>query len=358
MSAHFPEEVPMAVPAERLAAFVSTVLERVGVPPAEARTVADTLVDADLRGVHSHGVMRLPNYVDRIEAGLVSPKATPTVDEEGPAFARMNAHGGLGQVASVAAMDLAVRKARESGVGAVGVAHSTHFGAAAYYVLRATSAQMVGIAITNTLPLMPPVGGAAPVVGNNPIACGIPAGRHRPVVLDIATSVVARGRIQRAQGRGERIPLGWGVDRDGRPTEDPGAVMNGGMLLPVGGHKGFGLAMIFDLLCGPLTGAGWSSGVAGLGLPEHRRAQDVGHLFMALDVGRFRPLAAFLDEVDRYIDIVHTTPRAPGTERLYVPGEIEFERADERRKRGIPVDPHVVTALGTLARRFHLDPIA
>jgi LDH2 family malate/lactate/ureidoglycolate dehydrogenase len=334
------------------------VLARVGVPPADARTVTDTLVEADLRGVHSHGVMRLPNYVKRIQAGLVSATASLEITTQGAAFAQMDAHNSLGQVAGVAAIDLAVHKAREAGVGVVGVAHSTHFGAAAYYVMRAAAEQMIGIAITNTLPLMPPVGGAAPVVGNNPIAYAIPAGRHRPVVLDIATSVVARGKVQRAQGRGDRIPVGWGVDRHGAPTERPDEVMNGGMLLPVGAHKGFGLAMIFDFLCGPLTGAGWSAGVAGLALPEHDRPQDVGHLFMALDVGRFRPLAPFLEDVDQYIETVHSTPCAPGVERLYVPGEIEFEVADARRRDGIPLDPHVLAGLHGLAREFSLDPVA
>lgn len=283
------ESATMAIVASRLTSFVTKVLERIGVPSQDARTVADTLVEADLRGVHSHGVMRLPNYVQRIQAGLVRAAARLEVTVEGAAFARMDACNSLGQVASVAGMDLAIGKARGAGVGVVGVAHSTHFGAAAYYVMRAAAEQMIGIAITNTLPLMPPTGGAAAVVGNNPIAYAIPAGSHRPVVLDIATSIVARGKVQRAQGRGERIPLGWGVDRHGAPTERPEEVMNGGMLLPVGGHKGFGLAMVFDLLCGPLTGAGWSAGIAGLALPEHNRPQDVGHLFMALDVGRFRP---------------------------------------------------------------------
>jgi len=134
-------------------------------------------------------------------------------------------------------------------------------------------------------------------------------------------------------------------------------VMAGGMLLPVGLHKGFGLAMIFDLLCGPLTGAGWSAGVAGLALPEHNRHQDVGHLFMAMDVGRFRSVPAFLSDVDHYIDTVHGTPRAPGVERLYVPGEIEFEMADVRRRGGIPLDPHVIKAMDGLAAEFALDPV-
>ncbi len=347
--------MPVGVP--RLIAFVQSALERAGVPAPEAAIVADTLVEADLRGVHSHGVMRLPIYVERIRAGVVRAEASVTVTAEGPAFVQLDAHNSLGQVAGVRAMDLAIEKARASGVGVAGVAHSTHFGAAAYYAMRAAARQMIGMAITNTLPLMPPVGGAAPIVGNNPIAYAIPAGRERPIVLDIATSVVARGKVQAARGRGDRIPLGWGVTRDGLPTDRPEAVMDGGMLLPVGAHKGFGLAMIFDLLCGPLTGAGWSGQVAGLFLPEHSRPQNVGHLFMALDVARFRPLAAFREEVDAYITAVHTAPRAPGTEKLYVPGEIEFEMADARRREGIPLDSNVLADLHTLATELSLEPL-
>ena len=347
----------MPVAVSRLQPFVARVLNEVGVPDADARLLADTLVEADLRGVHSHGVMRLPNYVQRIRAGLVRPEAHCTITAEGPAFAQLDAHNSLGQVASSRAMDVAMAKARQSGVGLVGVARSTHFGAAAYYAMQASANQMIGMATTNTLPLMPPVGGAAKIVGNNPVAYAIPAGRHRPVVLDIATSVVANGKIQRARALGERIPLGWGVDRGGMPTDRPEAVMDGGMLLPVGGHKGFGLAMIFDLLCGPLTGAAWSAGVAGLALPEHSRPQDIGHLFMAIDVARFRPMEEFLHEVDAYIDAVHSAPRATGVERLYVPGEIEFEMADARRQDGIPLDPPVLAGLDALARELALDPL-
>lgn len=347
----------MAIAAPRLDTFVRHALEGAGVPAPEAAIVADTLVEADLRGVHSHGVMRLPNYVKRIQAGVVRAEASVSVTAEGPAVAQLDAHNSLGQVVSVRAMDLAIEKAGGSGVGIVGVAHSTHFGAAAYYAMRAAARQMIGVAVTNTLPLMPPVGGAAPVVGNNPIAYAVPAGRERPVVLDIATSVVARGKIQRARGRGDRIPLGWGVTRQGLPTDRPDEIMDGGMLLPVGSHKGFGLAMIFDLLCGPLTGAGWSGQVAGLSLPEHNRPQNVGHLFMAIDVARFRPLPTFLAEVDEYIRTIHTAPRAPGTEKLYVPGEIEFEMAGARRRDGIPLDPNVIADLDTLAAELALEPL-
>jgi ureidoglycolate dehydrogenase (NAD+) len=347
----------MSVAASRLTAFAVAVLRCAGVPDAEAGIVADTLVEADLRGVHSHGVMRLPIYIKRIQAGLVRPEASATVVTEGDAFVQLDAHNGLGQVASVRAMDLAIGKARRRGIGIVGVAHSTHFGAAAYYAMQAAARQMIGVAITNTVPLMPPVGGAAKIVGNNPIAYAIPAGRERPVVLDIATSVVAHGKVQRARGRGDRVPLGWGVDRHGEPTDRPEAIMDGGMLLPFGGHKGFGLAMIFDLLCGPLTGAGASAEVAGLAIGGQARPQNAGHLFLAIDVAQFRPLPDFFDSVDRYVQAVRNSPRAPGIERIYVPGEIEFETADARRRDGIPIDPDVIADLNGLAREFALEPV-
>ena len=347
----------MPVAASRLAAFTSAAFQRVGVPRPDADLVADTLVEADLRGVHSHGVMRLPIYVRRVQAGIVPAEATVTVTREGPAFAQVDGHDGLGQVVSVRAMDIAIAKARAAGVGFVGVSRSTHFGAAAYYAMRASAQGLIGVAVTNTIPLMPPEGGAAPVVGNNPIAYAIPAGRERPVVLDMATSIVAQGKIQRARGRGARVPLGWGVDHEGRPTDRPEAIMDGGMLLPAGGYKGFGLAVVFDLLCGPLTGAGWSSRVTGMALPKHAGPQHVGHFFMALDVAQFRPLDEFVGEVDEYVRTVHAIPRAAGVERVYVPGEIEFDFAEARRRDGIPLDDNIVADLRALARDLSLAPL-
>jgi len=347
----------MPIAASRLAAFTSAAFQRVGVPTPDADLVADTLVEADLRGVHSHGVMRLPIYVRRVKAGVVPAAATVTITREGPAFAQVDGHDGLGQVVSVRAVDIAIAKARAAGVGFVGVRGSTHFGAAAYYAMRAAAQGMVGVAVTNTIPLMPPEGGAAPVVGNNPIAYAIPAGRERPVVLDMATSVVAQGKLQRARGQGKRIPLGWGVDREGRPTDRPEAIMDGGMLLPAGGYKGFGLAVVFDLLCGPLTGAGWSSGVTSMALPKHAGPQHVGHFFMALDIAQFRPLDEFLNEVDAYVRTVHAVPPVAGVERVYVPGEIEFELAEARRRDGIPLDDNIVTDLNALARDLSLPPL-
>jgi len=347
----------MPIAAPKLAAFVGTVFRRVGVPAADADLVADTLVEADLRGVHSHGVMRLPVYIKRVQAGIIPAEARVTVTAEGPAFAQVDGHDGLGQVVSVRAMDLAIEKARRAGVGVVTACHSTHFGAAAYYAMRASAQQMIGVAITNTLPLMPPHGGTATIVGNNPIAYAIPAGREEPVVLDMATSVAAQGKIQSARGRGERVPLGWGVDRDGRPTDRPEAIMDGGMLLPAGAYKGFGLAVVFDLLCGPLAAAGWSAHIGGLSLPAHPNPQNVGHMFMALDIAQFRPLPAFLDEVDQYVRAVHAIPPGPDVERIYVPGEIEFDYARARRRDGISLDANVVADLNALAAALSIEPI-
>ncbi|HXX36866.1 MAG TPA: Ldh family oxidoreductase [bacterium] len=347
----------VTVTASRLGAFASAAFQRVGVPAPDADLVADTLIEADLRGVHSHGVMRLPSYIRRLQAGIVRPETTLSVIREGPAFAEVDGHDGLGQVVSVRAMDLAIDKAQAAGVGFVGVRRSTHFGAAAYYVLRACTQGMIGMAITNTIPLMPPEGGAAAVVGNNPVAYALPGGRERPVVLDMATSVVAQGKIQRAAGRGIRVPLGWGVDRNGHPTDRPEVILDGGMLLPTGGYKGFGLAVVFDLLCGALTGAGWSSSVTGMALPANPRPQNIGHVFMAIDVRQFRPLEEFTREVDAYVRAVHAIPPAPGTERIYVPGEIEFDFAEARRRDGIPLDDHITAGLQSLARELSLAPL-
>ena len=223
--------------------------------------------------------------------------------------------------------------------------------------MRASAQQMIGVAITNTIPLMPPHEGSARIVGNNPIAYAIPAAKERQVVLDMATSVAAQGKLQRVRARGGRVPLGWGVDPQGRPTDRPEMIMDGGMLLPAGAYKGFGLAVVFDLLCGPLAGAAWSAGVVGLVLPANSRPQNVGHLFMALDIAQFRPLPEFLDEVDQYVRAVHAIPPMPGVDRVYVPGEIEFDYAEARRRDGIPLDDDIIENLNALAASLSIAPL-
>jgi LDH2 family malate/lactate/ureidoglycolate dehydrogenase len=329
-------------PAAQLDAFCRRVFERVGVPPEDAALVADTLVQADLRGVSSHGVVRVPIYVARLRAGVVQAVARPTVVREHGPTLLLDGNHGLGQVLSARAMDEAIARAQRHGVGAVGVRKSSHFGAAAYYALRAVRQDCIGFVFTNASPALAPWGSISRILGNNPWAIAVPAGEEYPVVLDLANSVVARGKIRLAAEAGQRLPPGWAANARGEPTEDPHEAL-AGLILPIGGYKGSGISIMLDLVCGALMGA---SVLDEIGSPyDTTRQQGVGHLFMALDVAHFSDVAAFKARVDAYVQRVRAAQPAAGVERIFVPGEPEFLAARERAERGIPLPAATVAAL-------------
>jgi LDH2 family malate/lactate/ureidoglycolate dehydrogenase len=242
-------ENTVLVPAGALLEACGRILEKVGVPPEQARIIAEVTVEADLRGIGSHGLLRLPAYVHRVQAGLMAADTQLKVVRERGATVLLDAQGGFGQVAGVYAMNQAIERARQHGVGFVAVRNANHFGIAAYYTMMALPHRMIGIAATNAAPSMAAWGGTTPVLGTNPISVAIPTGQDVDIVLDMASSVVARGKIRAAATKGERIPLGWALDAEGRPTEDPQAALKG-TLLPIGGPKGYGLALVVDVLAG------------------------------------------------------------------------------------------------------------
>jgi LDH2 family malate/lactate/ureidoglycolate dehydrogenase len=231
-------------------------------------------------------------------------------------------------------MQIAIETARELGVGVVGVCRSSHFGTGAFFVEQAVVADMIGLAMTNAPANMPPWGARKPYFGTNPLAVGLPCGAEPAVVLDMATSVVAKGKLYLMAMDGvTSIPSGWALDAEGNPTQDIRAALDG-MMLPVGGHKGSGLALVIDALCGVLTGAAFGANIGNL-YAEGQQAQNVGHLFAALDPGVFMPLGDFKARMDQFVREVRAQPRMPGVERIFLPGEIERERAEENRPRGI-----------------------
>ena len=248
--------------ADDLRKFAREVLTRVGVPSDHAAMTANSLVEADQRGVHTHGLAYLPVYVQRLMAGGINPAPAIRLVSERPSTALIDGDNGLGQVVGVQAIQLAINKAREHGAGLVGVRNSNHFGAAAHYAMAAAREGMIGLAMSNIGPTMAPWGGITPCYGNNPISYAVPTG-EAAIVLDMATSVVSRGRISAAAARGETIPLGWACDREGRPTQDPNLALEG-LLLPVGGYKGYGIALLIDILSGVLTGGAFGQGVGNL----------------------------------------------------------------------------------------------
>jgi len=331
------------VSVEWLTETVSAVFTAAGLSPHGAASVAESLVDADRRGIPSHGAMLVPMYVDRLRQGSVSKAEEAEVVLDAGAIAVLDANHALGQLTSDGAMDLAISKAKDYGVGAVTVRRAFHFGGAFRYVQRAARDGCIGVAAANTRPLMPAPGGAGPVVGNNPLAFGIPNGEGKPIVLDMALSEAALGKIRLAASEGREIPATWATDADGQPTTDPESAI-AGMLLPIGGPKGYGLALVVDVLTGVLSGGGFGAGVKGL-YADASVPNDCAHFFLALNIGSFSDPQGFAGRLGDLISQVTGAPRAPGVERLLLPGQLEAERFAASAEHGVAVDSSTLAGL-------------
>jgi LDH2 family malate/lactate/ureidoglycolate dehydrogenase len=333
--------------------IVTDVLERAGVARRHAQTVADSLIHADLRGVESHGVSRLPVYLKRIETGRIDYRREPVLTMQKGAVARLDGGNQLGAVAGQAAMEHALELARQYGTGLVGVCHSNHFGACSYYALKAVEQKMMLLVLSNAPKAIAPTGGIRPFFGTNPIAIGIPADTKPPFLLDMATSVTARGKIALAQKKGERIPVDWALDARGEPTTDPAEALQG-TLLPIGGAKGYGLAMFVDIMCGLLTGGAAGPAVGSL-YESDPAAQNVGHLFLAVDIQKFMPIEQFLKTFADYLRRIKAEPKRPGVEQIWIPGEMEWKKMRENKAQGIPLDPAIIAEVEELCRRYGVD---
>jgi LDH2 family malate/lactate/ureidoglycolate dehydrogenase len=340
------------VQANALRDFCAGLFEKVGVPTTDARTVADSLVEADLRGVASHGTTRVGIYLERLQAGLINPRPTMAAVRETPTTLLLDGGNGLGPVVGIRAMDEAIRRAETYGTAWVSVRNSNHFGAAAYYVQRAVAKGCVGLALTNAPATMALWGGRTPFLGTNPFAMGIPAGAERPIVVDMATSVAARGKIILAAKKGEPIPEGLAVDPDGRPTTNAQAGLDGAML-PFGQHKGYGIALLIEMLSGVLAGATVAPNVGNL-YDNPTGVQNVGHGFGAIRVDALAPSEEFAARMDALIREVRQSPRGAGVPRIYLPGEIEFELAERNRREGLALAEPTVQELAALGARLGL----
>ena len=265
----------------------------------------------------------------------------------------ISARNAMGQVAGVQAMDLAIEKAKQFGIGAVGVRESNHFGAAAYFTMRALDHDAIGFCSTNGIQVMAPYGGVTPSLSNTPIAYAIPAATERPLMLDMAVSVVAAGKVALAKRKNEPIPPGWALTATGEPTEDPSLAK---LMAPVGGPKGYGLAVVLDALCGVLTGALFGQDVRRGGIPN--TPQAMGHFFMALDIGHMMPVDEFKQRMDVQIRQMRTSEKAKGVERIYLPGEIELERKEHFLRDGIAFATQIVEDLDTMAETFGIPSLS
>ncbi|MDH3241959.1 MAG: Ldh family oxidoreductase [Alphaproteobacteria bacterium] len=326
--------------------FAEQVLAHYGVPGPDARMFADSLVQADLWGHQSHGVLRLPWYAARLETGAMRAVTAPRVDVDQGAVEVIDGGDGIGQMLAARAMDDAIARAKRSGIGAVAVRNSNHFGTAMYFTRRAAAAGCIGVLTTNASPAMAPWGGTEKRVGNNPWSIAAPGGPLGPVVLDIANTAVARGKLYLAKQRGEDIPPGWATDGAGRPTTDPAAGI-AGLILPMGGHKGYAISVMMDVLSGVLTGGGFLDGVAGPYQAERR--SGAGHLALALDIAAFRPLDEFLADMARLIDGLKSVPVAEGSAGVFYPGEIEALNDTENRRNGLILPEDTLADLKKLA---------
>ncbi|KAI0444873.1 Malate/L-lactate dehydrogenase [Xylaria telfairii] len=328
--------------------FVEDVLVGNGVPASNAEVVARCLIAADLRGVDTHGMNRIPSYMTRVRQGVLDGTASPELTQVTPVVAQVDGRNGFGFLAASKGMAAAVDMAREFGIGMVSIKHSNHFGMSAWIVQQAIDAGMMSLVFTNSSPALPPFGGKGKRLGVSPIACGAPGGKEKPFILDMAPSVAARGKIYKAKRRGEKIPLDWALDSEGRPTDDPEAAL-GGVMQPMGGPKGSGLSIMMDVFSGVLSGSAFAGHVTGPYDPS--RPSDVGHFLIAIKPDLFMSLEDFRERMDYLYQRVVGTDKAAGVDRIYFPGEIEQLRKEEREKTGIPLVQAEIDALNEEARR-------
>ena len=348
--------------------FCARVFEKMGVPPDDAAVTADVLVAANLRGIDSHGVARLKRYVNGLRDGMMLARPNIEIVHQTPGTALLDGGGGLGQPVGVRGMKLAIGKAQEMGIGFVAVRNSNHYGIAGYYSLMALEQEMIGISMTNAAVLVVPTFGKDAMLGTNPISVAAPAGEERPFVLDMATSTVPRGKLEVYDRQEKPLPLGWATDEHGVATADAHRVLDnllaraGGGLLPLGGegeqfrgYKGYGLALLVDILSGVLPGAGYANTIypktpEGKPLPA-----DVGHFFGAIRVDAFRPLDEFKATMDDIIRRLKDSAKTEGAERIYIHGEKEFEEEERRRREGIPLHPKTVAMMQQIARELGVE---
>jgi LDH2 family malate/lactate/ureidoglycolate dehydrogenase len=314
--------------------FAAALFAAKGVSAKDAETAAQCLVRADLRGVDTHGIVRMPGYLDRIDRGLVNSAPNLTFERVTPSVARLDAQNGLGFVAATRAVDEGIAMARGAGLGLVGIRNSTHYGMAATYLLQAVEAGFLAMVFTNASGAMPPWGGREELLGTSPFAVAAPNPGGVPFVLDMSPTVAARGKIRKAAREGRKIPDFWALDADGSPTTDPEAAL-AGTLLPIGGPKGAGLSMMLDILCGVLTGANFAGDV-GNQYQDFERPQGVGHFILIMRCNLFVTTEEFTSRMARMVDVVKSNPKAEGFDEIFMPGEIEGRRETVHHRDGIP----------------------
>ena len=341
----------MKIAVDHLMEVITQLLQALGAEEKEARLVAEILAQADMRGIRTHGCAFLPLIAERCAHGLLNiPTKTKLITEE-RAITHIDGNNGLGQVAASQAMQMCIEKARNHGIALALIRNTNHIGFLGYYTLMAATEGMIGICATNAAASVAPWGGAEPFFGSNPLSVAAPVASGAPIVLDMSASVVARGKIRRAQRLNENIPLGWALDETGTPTTDPAEALKG-TLLPIAGHKGSGLALFIDLMCGLLSGSKYGREL----LTFHKPIgpTGVGAMLMAVDIGRFMPLSRFETLVNEYAAAIRNSRKAVGVERIFLPGEIEADKANASKSQGIEVDSQIIEKINVLLEQKDL----
>lgn len=328
--------------------FVQRVFMKVGLNSSDASLAADVLVQADYSGVESHGIARLVQFVTRIQKGAINKKPKITQINNSENLISLNGDNGSGIVVGPKALELCIERAKRFGISCVTVNNSNHYGVGNYYAWKFADADLIGITMTNTSPCIAPFGGIEKLFGTNPLTIAIPANEHYPIILDMATSKVAYGQIERRAIENQKIPLDWAIDEKGNPTDDPVEALKGS-LLHFGSYKGYGIALVIDLLSSVLAQASYGKGLGNVNDLENPKPEKIGHFMMAIDISKFQPIDHFKDEVDRYIDSIKTSKKAPGTEEIFVPGEIEFLKAEQNAAKGIGITKNMGKILLDLA---------
>ena len=342
--------------AHALTAFVRRAFEAVGLPAGDAQDVAALMVEADLRGSDTHGVIRLPIYVRRLKAGGINTRPDIRVVQEKPAAALVEGDNGMGHLVMRFAARTAIEKAKTSGVAWVGARMSNHAGPAALYAMMPLAHDMIGLYLAvGSNNHLPPWGALENLLGTNPIAVAIPAQEEPPIVLDMAPTVAAFGKVRLKAQRGEEMPIGWMIGRDGKPLTDPNRA-DDGLLVPVGEYKGYGLSLIIGLLAGTLNRAAFGRDIVDF-VKQPGKAANTGHAMIALSIETFAPVDAFKREIDNAVRLMRGAERLPGVERVWLPGEQSHLKRHDRGKHGVPMPKPLRDALDAVARDLAIEPL-
>jgi LDH2 family malate/lactate/ureidoglycolate dehydrogenase len=349
--------MPLRLSVPRLESFIQRAFEAVGIPTADAATIAELMVRADVQGSDGHGVFRLPQYIRRIKGGAVNVTPHIRLVREAAGMALVDGDNGMGHLVMRFATHTAIAKAKQAGIAWVGVRRSNHAGPASLYATMPLEHDMIGLylAVGNANHL-PPWGGIDMLLSTNPIAVAIPAGEELPVVLDMATTVAAYGKVKTKAQRGEMMPDGWMIDREGKPLLDPKRA-DEGFLLPIGGYKGYGLALVIGLLAGTLNGAAMGKEVVDFNADD-TTPTNTGHVIVAIDVAAFHAVAQFKQSVDALVRDLRHSRTLPGVDRIRLPGEGSYAARAERLDKGIPLPAPLLASLNQLAIELNIPPPA